>query len=73
MLAGRALFLGKQAGVVAYGTKKGLKFDWQEETKDFGNEPTVASGTICGVKKSRFNNRDFGVIAIDAAAADPNG
>ncbi|MBI1202615.1 MAG: N4-gp56 family major capsid protein [Rhodopseudomonas sp.] len=69
--AGRALFMGRQAGVIAYGTKAGLRFDWQEETKDFGNEPTVAAGTIAGVKKTRFNDRDFGVIAIDTAAAAP--
>jgi len=70
--AARSLFLGRQAGVIAYGTKGGRRFDWQEETQDHGNEPVVASGTILGVKKSRFNNRDFGVLAIDSAATDPN-
>lgn len=70
--AARALFMGRQAGVVAYGTSGGLKYDWKEETKDYGNEPTVASGFIAGVKKSRFNDFDFGVIALDTAAKDPN-
>ncbi len=71
--AARALFLGRQAGVVAYGTANtGNRFSWKEEEKDYGNEPTVASGTIFGVKKSRFNSRDFGVISLDTAAADPN-
>lgn len=70
--AGRALFLGRQAGVVAYGTSGGMRFDWKEETKDYGNEPTVASGAIFGFKKTRFNNRDFGVLSIDTAAKDPN-
>lgn len=70
--AARALFMGRQAGVVAYGTKGGLRFDWQEDTKDYGNEPTVAAGTIIGVKKTTFNGSDFGVIALDTAAADPN-
>lgn len=69
--AGRALFMGRQAGVVAFGTKGGLRFDWQEDTKDYGNEPTVAAGTIIGVKKTTFNSSDFGVIALDTAAAAP--
>lgn len=68
----RALFLGKQAAVVAYGTAGGLRFTWQEEVDDFGNEPTVAAGTIMGISKTRFNNRDFGVVTIDTAAKDPN-
>lgn len=70
--AARALFLGRQAGVVAYGTAGGLRFTWKEEVDDFGNEPTVCAGTIIGVSKTRFNQRDFGVMAIDTAATDPN-
>lgn len=70
--AARALFLARQAGVVAYGTAGGLRFTWKEETDDFGNEPTVAAGTILGVSKTRFNQRDFGVISIDTASKDPN-
>lgn len=68
----RALFLGRQAGAIAYGTKGGLRYDWKEELKDYDNEPTVASGFIGGIKKTRFNGKDFGVITIDTAAADPN-
>jgi len=70
--ASRALFMGRQAGVVAYGTPTGRRWEWKEEMKDFGNEPTVASGCIVGMKKTRFNNKDFGVISIDTGAADPN-
>ncbi|MDR3472402.1 MAG: N4-gp56 family major capsid protein [Devosia sp.] len=69
---GRALFMGRQAGVIAYGSTGGLRFDWDETTNDHGNEPTVAAGIIVGVKKTRFNNKDFGVLSIDTAAADPN-
>ncbi|MEN5278923.1 N4-gp56 family major capsid protein [Brucella sp. TWI432] len=69
--AARALFLGRQAGVVAYGSTGGLRFSWKEETKDYGNEPTVAAGIIFGVKKTRFNNRDFGVQALDTYATRP--
>lgn len=72
VLAARALLMGRQAAVVAYGTKGGLRYDWQEEIKDYGNEPTVASGFIGGIKKTTFNGKDFGVIAIDTAAVDPN-
>ena len=70
--AARALFMGRQAAVIAYGSKGGLRFDWKEEEKDFGNEPTVASGFIGGVKKTQFNGKDFGVISIDTYAKDPN-
>lgn len=70
--AGRALFMGRQAGVIAFGSSGGFRYTWTEETKDHGNEPVVASGVIVGVKKTRFNNRDYGIISIDTAAADPN-
>lgn len=70
--AARALFLGRQAGVIAYGTAGGLRFTWKEEVDDFDNEPVVACGTILGVSKTRFNGRDFGICAIDSAATDPN-
>jgi N4-gp56 family major capsid protein len=70
--AARALFMGRQAGLIAYGSKKGLRFDWQEEQKDYKSEPTVACGIIAGIKKSRFNGQDFGSIALDTYAKDPN-
>lgn len=71
--AARALLLGAQAGVMAYGSSnKQSRFDWKEEMRDYDNEPTVASGCILGVKKSRFNGKDFGVLAIDTHAKDPN-
>lgn len=71
--AARALMLGAQAGVMAYGSSnKSSRFDWSEETKDHGNQHNVASGCIVGVKKTRFNGKDFGVLAIDTVAKDPN-
>lgn len=69
--ASRALFMGRQAGVVAYGTSGGLRYNWKEEVRDFGNEPTVIAGSILGVKKSRFNGKDFGVLSLDTAAKSP--
>lgn len=70
--ASRAVFMGRQAGAVAFGSAGGMRFEWKEETKDYGNEPTVSSGCIFGIKKTRFNNRDFGTVALDTAAANPN-
>lgn len=71
--AARALFMGRQAGVVAYGQAgNGTRFQWVEETKDAGNRVAIYAGVIAGFKKTRFNGRDFGVIAVDTAAPNPN-
>jgi hypothetical protein len=58
--------------VVAFGSSSGMRFDWKEDTKDYENEPVVSAGLILGVKKTRFNNKDFGVLSVDTAAKDPN-
>ena len=75
--AARALFLGRQAGVVAFGSPgTGLRFDWNEESEDRGNQVVITTGSIFGVKKTAFvingASTDFGVIALDTAAADPS-
>lgn len=75
--ARRALFLGRQAGVVAFGSPgTGLRFDWNEEVEDRGNQVVITTNSIFGVKKTAFTiagtSRDFGSIAVDTAAADPN-
>ena len=74
--AARALFMGVQAGVVAFGSPgTGLRFDWHEESRDNGNQAVISTSTIAGVKKCTFSiqgvNADFGVIAVDTAALDP--
>lgn len=74
--AARALFMGRQAGVVAFGSPgTGLRFDWHEESRDNGNQAVISTSSIFGVKKSTFTTQaganDFGVIAADTAAADP--
>ena len=69
--ASRALFMGRQAGVVAYGTPNGTRMMWEEELEDYGNEPTVAAGLIIGMKKTRYNSRDFGLVAVDTASPAP--
>lgn len=72
--AARALLLGRQAGVVAYGQggKKGMRYSWVEKMFDADNQVAIYAGTICGMKKVRFNGKDFGVTAIDTACKDPN-
>lgn len=71
--AGRALLLGAQAGVEAAGSANGYNsMDWSEEAKDHGNQLEVAGGAMWAFKKTRYGDRDFGVISIDTAAADPN-
>lgn len=74
--AARALFMGRQAAVVAFGSPgTGMRFDWNEEMEDRGNQVVITTGSIFGVKKSSYTidgtRRDFGVIAADTAAADP--
>jgi N4-gp56 family major capsid protein len=70
--AARNLFLGRQGLVCAFGSPgTGLRFDWHEESRDNGNQAVITTSTIVGTKKCRFNNKDFGLISVDSAAADP--
>jgi len=68
----RALFMGRQAMVCAFGSAgSGLRFDWHEEARDNGNQAVITTSTICGIKKTQFNGKDFGMISLDTAAVDP--
>lgn len=73
--AARALFLGTQAAVVAFGSPgTGLKFDWNEETRDNGDKVVITTSAIFGIKKVTFTydvtgSQDFGVFALDTYAA----
>ena len=70
--AARALFLGEQAAVCAFGSPgTGFRFGWHEETRDNGNQLIITSSSIFGIKKVTFNGKDYGVCALDTAAADP--
>lgn len=74
---GRALFMGRQAGVIAYGSPgNDQHYDWNEEMEDRGNQIVITTGTTVGVKKTAFTidgtSRDFGVIALDTYVADPS-
>lgn len=71
--AARAQFMGAQSMVMAYGSPgSGLRFDWNEETEDRGNQIVIGSSTILGLKKTRYKGRDFSGLSLDTYAADPN-
>ena len=73
LAAARALFLGAQAGMIAWGGGSSYgRYSWNEETDDRGNALAITAGTIYGAKKSRYNSADFGVVAVDTYAVDPN-
>lgn len=66
----RAVFCGAQALAVAFGMNGGpTKFSWREELFDYGDELGVKAGLIHGMKKSRFNDEDYGTITITTYAA----
>lgn len=68
--AARALFLGAQAGAIAFGRGSDAgRYSWTEELFDYGNQLGIAAGSIFGITKCVFNSADFGVIALDTAAA----
>ena len=71
--AARALFLGAQAGMIAYGQDSGpSRYKWNEEFDDRGNALAITAGTIFGIKKSRYNSKDFGVMAFDSYCPVPS-
>lgn len=68
----RALFMGVQASVIAFGSKgNGLRFGWYEEERDNGNQVVISTHSIFGISKVQFNAKDFGIMAIDTAATQP--
>jgi N4-gp56 family major capsid protein len=70
--AARALFVGAQAGAIAFGMKgSGLRFDWHEEMDDRGEEPVIVTKTIVGIKASTFNSQRYGLLALDTYAVSP--
>jgi len=55
-----ALFMGIQAGAIAYAKRK----VWNEKTFDYGNKVGFCIGAIYGVSKSVFNSADNAVVSI---------
>lgn len=71
--AARALLLGAQAGMVAYGAAgKGTRLNWVEKSADAENLVNFYVGAILGMKKTTFNGKDFGTCALDTYARNPN-
>jgi N4-gp56 family major capsid protein len=68
----RALFLGSQAAVLAFGRGQGesQKFRWLEELRDFGRQIGIGVSAIWGLVKVQFNAQDFAIIALDTYGLD---
>ena len=67
----RALFLGGQAGMIAWGGGGTYgRYSWNEEKDDRGNALAITAGAIYGCKKTRFNSKDFGLFTVDTACTD---
>lgn len=65
---GRAIFCGAQSACMAFG--RGYsdgRMDWTEELFDYKNSLGVEAGTIAGLKKTRYNSKDFATIVVSAA------
>lgn len=61
----RGLFLGSQAGCVAWGKLPTWKTGYSDPPHN--TKYTVHTDKICGVKKSIFNSEEFGCIVCDNA------
>jgi N4-gp56 family major capsid protein len=59
----RAVMVGAQAAMFATGRDSDAgqadKFTWVEEAFDYNNQLGVSAGAIFGLKKTRFNSKDF--------------
>lgn len=74
--AARALFMGRQAVAIAYGSPgDGMRLKWREDVEDRGRELIITVEACQGHKKTRFSvdgtARDFGVFALDTYAVNP--
>ncbi|XAI96512.1 hypothetical protein [Microcystis phage Mae-JY35] len=66
----RAIFCGAQSLSLAFGKGGGKnKFKWVEELFDYDRELGVRSSFIGGMKKTVYNNVDYGTIVITSYAA----
>ena len=68
---GRAVLCGAQAAVMAFG--RGYtqnRMEWVEEMFDYGNQLGVSTGCICGLKKTRYNSKDFATMVVSSSHSD---
>lgn len=66
----RAVLLGAQAAVCAYGQKQSgpNKYRWNEELLDHKRRLEVSAWSIFGMRKAQFNSLDFGALTISTYA-----
>ncbi len=66
---GTAVFCGAQAGAMAFGRDGGNKnrMSWKEKLFDYDNQLGIKAGVIGGLKKVRYNSKDFATITVYAA------
>lgn len=77
--ARRAILCGAQAAVIGFGkaSKKSARWFWKEKMFDYDNVLKCATGSIFGVKKTRFRGPeeatttsiDYGVLTLSTYAA----
>ena len=68
--ARRAVFLGGQAAMMGFGRDNGPnKLTWNEELFDHKRRLEISALTIHGLKKTRYNSIDYGVIVMATYAA----
>lgn len=66
----RAVLLGAQAGVIAFGKARSVeRYKIVEELFDYQRELGVAAKTIFGFKKTVFGKEDFGTLVVSTYAA----
>lgn len=69
----RAVLLGAQSLMLGYGRGSNTtNMGWREELFDYAQQVGVKAGTLWGMKKSRFNNSDYGCVVVSSRAVDPN-
>jgi N4-gp56 family major capsid protein len=68
--AARSLFMGADAGAIAYGTKgmdEGMTVSLDEDTDDRKHDHILFFEMIMGADKCAFAGMDYGVISVDTA------
>lgn len=66
----RAVLCGAQSAIAGFGQGHDQSsYDWFEQLFDYGNKLGVKAGCISGLKKSRYNSQDFGVVVMSSYAA----
>lgn len=66
----RAVLLGAQSAVVAFGKNNGpTTYNWNEELIDHKRKLEVSMLTLWGMKKTKYDSQDFGSVVVSSYAA----